>query len=163
MISLPSYAREDLLAAVRALAPRLRASSDEIEAARSLSEPQAYPHAVQAEDLMYTLAGASAIYASGRRGVMFARSGADDCLSCDGQGGHHRRRALKFSAVAGKPVWHPACSKWAALGSPLMAFDQNERSHGGTATCGRERNRLGRRVSRSLRRPPHRCCLTALI
>ena len=39
MVSLPSYAREDLLAAVRALAPRLRASSDEIEAARSLSEP----------------------------------------------------------------------------------------------------------------------------
>ncbi len=39
MISLPSYAREDLLAAVRALAPCLRAASDEIEAARSLSEP----------------------------------------------------------------------------------------------------------------------------
>jgi alkylation response protein AidB-like acyl-CoA dehydrogenase len=35
----PSYARADLLEAVRALAPRLRAASDEIEAARSLSEP----------------------------------------------------------------------------------------------------------------------------
>jgi alkylation response protein AidB-like acyl-CoA dehydrogenase len=35
----PSYAREDLLAAVRALAPRLRAASDEIEAGRSLTEP----------------------------------------------------------------------------------------------------------------------------
>lgn len=35
----PSYAREDLLAAVRALAPRLRAASEETEAARSLSEP----------------------------------------------------------------------------------------------------------------------------
>jgi alkylation response protein AidB-like acyl-CoA dehydrogenase len=35
----PSYAREDLLAAVQALAPRLRAASDETEAARSLSEP----------------------------------------------------------------------------------------------------------------------------
>jgi alkylation response protein AidB-like acyl-CoA dehydrogenase len=32
-------AREDLLAAVQALAPRLRAESDDIEAARSLSEP----------------------------------------------------------------------------------------------------------------------------
>jgi alkylation response protein AidB-like acyl-CoA dehydrogenase len=39
VVSLPSYAREDLLAAVRAVAPHLRASSDEIEAARSLSEP----------------------------------------------------------------------------------------------------------------------------
>jgi alkylation response protein AidB-like acyl-CoA dehydrogenase len=38
-VPLPSYAREDLLAAVRALAPRLRAASAEIEAARSLSEP----------------------------------------------------------------------------------------------------------------------------
>ena len=37
--SVPSYARDDLLAAVRALAPRLRAASDEIEAGRSLSEP----------------------------------------------------------------------------------------------------------------------------
>jgi alkylation response protein AidB-like acyl-CoA dehydrogenase len=37
--AVPSYAREDLLAAVRALAPRLRAASDETEAARSLSEP----------------------------------------------------------------------------------------------------------------------------
>src|SRR5262245_11588787 len=35
----PSYAREDLLAAVRGLAPLLRAASDETEAARSLSEP----------------------------------------------------------------------------------------------------------------------------
>ncbi len=34
-----SYTREDLLAAVRALAPRLRAASDEIEARRSLTEP----------------------------------------------------------------------------------------------------------------------------
>src|SRR5262245_63882594 len=35
----PSYAREDLLAAVRGLAPLLRAASDDIEAARSLTEP----------------------------------------------------------------------------------------------------------------------------
>lgn len=35
----PSYAREDLLAAVQDLAPRLRASSEEIERDRSLSEP----------------------------------------------------------------------------------------------------------------------------
>jgi alkylation response protein AidB-like acyl-CoA dehydrogenase len=35
----PSYAREDLLAAVQALAPELRAASDEIEAGRSLTEP----------------------------------------------------------------------------------------------------------------------------
>jgi alkylation response protein AidB-like acyl-CoA dehydrogenase len=35
----PSYAREDLLAAVQALAPKLRAASDEIEAGRSLTEP----------------------------------------------------------------------------------------------------------------------------
>ena len=35
----PSYAREDLLAAVAALAPRLRAASDEIERGRSLTEP----------------------------------------------------------------------------------------------------------------------------
>ena len=35
----PSYTREDLLAAIRALAPRLRAASDEIEAARTLTEP----------------------------------------------------------------------------------------------------------------------------
>ena len=34
----PSYAREDLLAAVQALAPKLRAVSDDIEAARSLPE-----------------------------------------------------------------------------------------------------------------------------
>src|SRR5713101_6334387 len=34
----PSYAREDLLAAVQTLAPRLRAASEEIEAARSLPE-----------------------------------------------------------------------------------------------------------------------------
>jgi alkylation response protein AidB-like acyl-CoA dehydrogenase len=34
----PSYAREDLLAAVEALAPRLRAAADETEAARSLPE-----------------------------------------------------------------------------------------------------------------------------
>ena len=37
--ALPSYAREDLLAAVRALAPRLRAAAQEIEAGRSLTEP----------------------------------------------------------------------------------------------------------------------------
>src|SRR5712692_2589383 len=37
--SVPSYARDDLLAAVRALAPKLRAASDEIEAGRSLTEP----------------------------------------------------------------------------------------------------------------------------
>lgn len=37
--AVPSYAREDLLAAVRALAPRLRAASGAIEAARSLTEP----------------------------------------------------------------------------------------------------------------------------
>ncbi len=37
--AVPSYAREDLLAAVRALAPRLRAARDEIEAGRSLTEP----------------------------------------------------------------------------------------------------------------------------
>lgn len=37
--TLPSYTREDLLAAVQVLTPRLRAASDEIEAARSLSEP----------------------------------------------------------------------------------------------------------------------------
>lgn len=36
---LPSYARDDLLAAVRALAPRLRAASDEVERGRSLTEP----------------------------------------------------------------------------------------------------------------------------
>jgi indole-3-acetate monooxygenase len=35
----PSYAREDLLAAVAALAPRLRSASDEIERGRSLTEP----------------------------------------------------------------------------------------------------------------------------
>jgi alkylation response protein AidB-like acyl-CoA dehydrogenase len=35
----PRYAREDLLAAVRALAPQLRAASDETERARSPSEP----------------------------------------------------------------------------------------------------------------------------
>jgi alkylation response protein AidB-like acyl-CoA dehydrogenase len=35
----PSYAREDLLAAVEALAPRLRAAADEIERGRSLTEP----------------------------------------------------------------------------------------------------------------------------
>jgi alkylation response protein AidB-like acyl-CoA dehydrogenase len=35
----PSYAREDLLGAVRALAPRLRAASEEIERNRSLTEP----------------------------------------------------------------------------------------------------------------------------
>lgn len=35
----PSYARGDLLAAVRALAPRLRAASDEIEQARTMPEP----------------------------------------------------------------------------------------------------------------------------
>ena len=35
----PSYTREDLLAAVRDLAPALRAASDEIEAGRSLTEP----------------------------------------------------------------------------------------------------------------------------
>ena len=35
----PSFARDDLLAAVRALAPRLRAASDEIETSRSLTEP----------------------------------------------------------------------------------------------------------------------------
>jgi alkylation response protein AidB-like acyl-CoA dehydrogenase len=35
----PSYAREDLLAAVRDLAPRLREAADETEATRSLSEP----------------------------------------------------------------------------------------------------------------------------
>jgi indole-3-acetate monooxygenase len=34
----PSYAREDLLAAVQTLAPRLRAASDDTEAARSLPE-----------------------------------------------------------------------------------------------------------------------------
>jgi hypothetical protein len=37
--SVPSYAREDLLAAVRVLAPRLRAAADEIEDGRSLTEP----------------------------------------------------------------------------------------------------------------------------
>ena len=37
--TVPSYARDDLLAAVRALAPKLRAASDEIEAGRSLTEP----------------------------------------------------------------------------------------------------------------------------
>ena len=35
----PSYARDDLLGAVRALAPRLRAASAEIERGRSLTEP----------------------------------------------------------------------------------------------------------------------------
>ncbi len=35
----PSYAREDLLDAVRALTPRLRAASDEVESGRSLTEP----------------------------------------------------------------------------------------------------------------------------
>ena len=35
----PSYAREDLLTAVRSLAPRLRAASDEVERSRSLTEP----------------------------------------------------------------------------------------------------------------------------
>ena len=35
----PSYARADLLAAVQALAPRLRAAAEEIEAGRSLTEP----------------------------------------------------------------------------------------------------------------------------
>jgi alkylation response protein AidB-like acyl-CoA dehydrogenase len=35
----PSYARADLLAAVQALAPRLRAASEAIEAGRSLTEP----------------------------------------------------------------------------------------------------------------------------
>jgi indole-3-acetate monooxygenase len=35
----PSYAKDDLLAAVRALAPRLRAASDEVESERSLTEP----------------------------------------------------------------------------------------------------------------------------
>ena len=35
---MPSYARDDLLAAVRALAPRLTAAADEIEAARTLPE-----------------------------------------------------------------------------------------------------------------------------
>src|SRR2546425_13361535 len=35
----PSYARDDVLAAVRALAPRLRAASDEVERGRSLTEP----------------------------------------------------------------------------------------------------------------------------
>jgi hypothetical protein len=35
----PSYAPEDLLAAMQTLAPKLRAASDEIEAARSLPEP----------------------------------------------------------------------------------------------------------------------------
>lgn len=38
-MSAPSYSREDLLAAVRALAPRLRAAADEVEAERSLTEP----------------------------------------------------------------------------------------------------------------------------
>jgi indole-3-acetate monooxygenase len=37
--SLPSYAREDLLAAVGELAPRLRAAADQIEGGRSLTEP----------------------------------------------------------------------------------------------------------------------------
>ena len=37
--TVPSYARDDLLVAVRALAPKLRAASDEIEAGRSLTEP----------------------------------------------------------------------------------------------------------------------------
>ncbi len=37
--ALPSYARDDLLAAVRALAPRLRVAADEIERGRSLPEP----------------------------------------------------------------------------------------------------------------------------
>jgi alkylation response protein AidB-like acyl-CoA dehydrogenase len=36
---LPSYARHDLLAAIRALAPRLRESTDEIERRRTLTEP----------------------------------------------------------------------------------------------------------------------------
>src|SRR2546422_62070 len=35
----PSYTREDLLASVRSLAPRLAAVSGEIEATRSLPEP----------------------------------------------------------------------------------------------------------------------------
>ncbi|PYM46930.1 MAG: hypothetical protein DME16_13700 [Candidatus Rokuibacteriota bacterium] len=35
----PSYARDDVLAAVKALAPRLRAASDEVESERSLTEP----------------------------------------------------------------------------------------------------------------------------
>ncbi|PYM86119.1 MAG: hypothetical protein DME09_03400 [Candidatus Rokuibacteriota bacterium] len=37
--AVPSYARDDLLATVRALAPRLRAASDEVERGRSLTEP----------------------------------------------------------------------------------------------------------------------------
>ena len=37
--SLPSYTREDLLAAVKGLAPRLGAASAEIESGRSLTEP----------------------------------------------------------------------------------------------------------------------------
>src|SRR3989441_1964316 len=35
----PSYTREDVLAAVKALAPRLRVASDDVESERSLSEP----------------------------------------------------------------------------------------------------------------------------
>src|SRR5216684_821212 len=35
----PSYARDDVLAAVKALAPLLRAASDEVESERSLTEP----------------------------------------------------------------------------------------------------------------------------
>ncbi len=35
----PSYARDDLLAAVRALEPQLRAASGDIERGRSLTEP----------------------------------------------------------------------------------------------------------------------------
>jgi alkylation response protein AidB-like acyl-CoA dehydrogenase len=38
-LPLPSHTRNDLLASVRALAPRLRAASDEIERGRSLTEP----------------------------------------------------------------------------------------------------------------------------
>ena len=37
--TLPGYTRTDLLAAVRALTPRLRAAADEIERGRSLTEP----------------------------------------------------------------------------------------------------------------------------
>src|SRR5262249_31528155 len=39
ILGTPSYARDDVLAAVRALAPRLRAASDEVESERSLTEP----------------------------------------------------------------------------------------------------------------------------
>src|SRR4030095_5394295 len=37
--SVPSYTKHDLLAAVEALAPRLREAAEEIEASRALTEP----------------------------------------------------------------------------------------------------------------------------